>query len=317
MDVRRSPLSFALRAAATTPAHKARRRGRALRASPRQSRAAGPRPWWRRNARSGLPNVLQHGCRAAAPGLAGAGEARAKILKSRRFRPGSPARSGGHSSGSHGGAQGSGRKGPPIGTNRGATIPGRPRKPGALIQPLVRPMKNLAKRVSSSKCAVWWCFRQHPARWVRFVKDGPLNYLPIPALGKRMGEANATLAPDLGRALGSARTPFSLPSPEMRGMARRRGAWPGFRQTGPIARASPERRALTLITRASAPLGAPSRHRLAFAFHGSRTRRRLSTYGGLPESRPGTWLRATPAGAAFRPTLTTPREVAPLGGRNA
>src|SRR5262245_4589328 len=94
-----------------------------------------------------------------------------------------------------------------------------------------------------------------------------------------------------------------FPSPEMRGMARRRGAWSGFRQTGPIAPASPGRPALALMTRAPAPYGAPPRHRLAFAFHGSRTRRRLGTYGGLPESRPGTWLRATPAGAASRPQL--------------
>src|SRR5262245_22399526 len=104
--------------------------------------------------------------------------------------------------------------------------------------------------------------------------------------------------------------PFS--APEMRGMARRRGACPGLLQGGPICvRASPDRRTLTLMTRAPAPLGAPPRHRLAFAFHGSRTRRRLSTYGGLPESRPGTWLRATPAGAASRPTLMTPHESAP------
>src|SRR5262245_61828607 len=100
-------------------------------------------------------------------------------------------------------------------------------------------------------------------------------------------------------------------------MARRKGAWPGFRQTGPIARASPERRTLTLMTRAPAPLGAPSRHRMAFAFHGSRTRRRLGTHGGLPESRPGTWLRATPAGAASRPTLMTPHESAPQWTRRA
>src|SRR5262245_16452388 len=36
----------------------------------------------------------------------------------------------------------------------------------------------------------------------------------------------------------------------------------------------------------------------------------------LPGGRPGTWLRATHAGAASRPALTTPREVAPLGGRD-
>src|SRR5262245_14006626 len=125
------------------------------------------------------------------------------------------------------------------------------------------------------------------------------------------------LAPVLGRALGSARILSSLSVPRMRGMARRSGACPGFRQGGLIrVRASPDRRTLALMTRAPAPLGAPPRHRLAFAFHGSRTRRRLSTYGGLPESRPGTWLRATPAGAASRPTSYDASAEAPLSRRD-
>src|SRR5262245_6471709 len=41
-----------------------------------------------------------------------------------------------------------------------------------------------------------------------------------------------------------------------------------------------------------------------------------STPWRLPGGRPGTWLRAAHAGAASRPALTTPREVAPLGGRD-
>src|SRR5262245_40079578 len=78
-------------------------------------------------------------------------------------------------------------------------------------------------------------------------------------------EGNNSLAP-VALAGAGVRPYFpSLCSPRMRGMARRRGAWPGFRQTGPIARASPERRALALMTRAPAPLGAPPRHRSAFA----------------------------------------------------
>ena len=74
----------------------------------------------------------------------------------------------------------------------------------------------------------------------------------------------------------------------MRGMARRRGAWPGFRQTGPIARASPERRALALMTRAPAPLGAPPRHRFRFRVvrrpdpHGA-----LVPHGGCPAAARG------------------------------
>jgi hypothetical protein len=107
--------------------------------------------------------------------------------------------------------------------------------------------------------------------------------------------------------------PFSLASPEMRGMARRRGACPGLLQGGPIVtRASPDRRTLALMTRAPAPLGAPPRHRLAFAFHGSRTRRRLSTDGGLPESRPGMWLhRPHPQVPRPAPLRTTPRPKRP------
>src|SRR5262245_56904921 len=73
--------------------------------------------------------------------------------------------------------------------------------------------------------------------------------------------------PGLGSGAGVC--PYFLPfaSPEMRGMARRRGACPGLLRGGPIvSRASPDRRALALMTRAPAPLGAPPRHRSAFAF---------------------------------------------------
>src|SRR5262245_59918092 len=41
-----------------------------------------------------------------------------------------------------------------------------------------------------------------------------------------------------------------------------------------------------------------------------------STPWRLPGGRPGTWLRAAHAGGASLPALTTPREVAPLGGRD-
>src|SRR5262249_34313356 len=67
----------------------------------------------------------------------------------------------------------------------------------------------------------------------------------------------------------------SFPFPPNEGDGAPKGAWPGFRQTGPIvSRASPERRALALMTRAPAPLGAPPRHPPQFAFYGGRTRER-------------------------------------------
>src|SRR5262249_7406274 len=128
-----------------------------------------------------------------------------------------------------------------------------------------------------------------------------------------MHVANAMLAPHLGRALGSARTPVSFFVPRTRGMARRRGACPGLLQGGPIrVRASPDRRTLALMTRAPAPLGAPPRLLLVFAFQGSGPRRRLSTYGGLPESRPRTWLRKPhPRVPRPVPLRTTPRPKRP------
>src|SRR5262245_35094151 len=93
----------------------------------------------------------------------------------------------------------------------------------------------------------------------------------------------------------------SLSAPRMRGMARRRGACPGLLQSGPMfSRASPDRRALTLMTRASAPLGAPPRHRFRF-----RVVRRPDPHGAsstpwrLPGGRPGTWLH--------RPRTQVPR----------
>jgi hypothetical protein len=90
--------------------------------------------------------------------------------------------------------------------------------------------------------------------------------------GLKRREGNSSLAPV--SLPGAGIRPYSLlfASPEMRGMARRRGAWPGFRQTGPIvSRASPERRALALLRGAPAPLGAPPRHLSAFALYGGRT----------------------------------------------
>src|SRR5258705_10632717 len=58
---------------------------------------------------------------------------------------------------------------------------------------------------------------------------------------------------------------FSLP-PQARGMARRQGAWPGFRQTGPGvrgSRTSPDRRALG-VKRHAPRLAARQRGILAF-----------------------------------------------------
>jgi hypothetical protein len=96
---------------------------------------------------------------------------------------------------------------------------------------------------------------------------------------------------------------LSLPL-KARGAARREGACPGL-LTGRsgLLRTGPDRRALALMTRAPAPLGAPPRHRSAFAFYGGRTGRGPYYPGRvLPGGRPRAWVRTTPAGAASRPT---------------
>jgi hypothetical protein len=152
--------------------------------------------------------------------------------------------------------------------------------------------------------------------------DGGVYWVPaLAALGRDDSGAvhsQRYAGPSLGAGAGVCPYSLSLFVPRMRGMARLKAHGLDFaRPARFFCRASPERRALALMTRAPAPCGAPPRHRLAFAFHGSRTRRRLSTHGGLPESRPGTWLRATPAGAASRPTLMTPHESAPQWTRRA
>src|SRR5262249_55218940 len=81
------------------------------------------------------------------------------------------------------------------------------------------------------------------------------------------------IGPCFGSGPGVARIPL-LPSPsQARGMARRQGAWPGLRQTGPgvrSSRAGPERRALG-VKRHAPRLAA--RQRGIFAF------RRLTVVG--------------------------------------
>src|SRR5262249_19313152 len=100
--------------------------------------------------------------------------------------------------------------------------------------------------------------------------------------------------------------PYSVffPSPDMRGMARRRGACPGLLQGGPIrVRASPDRRTLALLRGAPAPLGAPPRHSPQLAFYGGRTR------AGPVVPRPG-----YPAAARVRgcePRTQVPRPAPP------
>src|SRR5262245_43212416 len=97
-----------------------------------------------------------------------------------------------------------------------------------------------------------------PGRQRRGLGQGPKS---------RGRVGNAILAPDLARALESARIPLSFPPPQNEGDGAPKGACPGFRQGGPIrVRASPERRTLALMTRAPAPLDAPPRHLSAFAF---------------------------------------------------
>src|SRR5262249_2304113 len=116
--------------------------------------------------------------------------------------------------------------------------------------------------------------------------------------------------PGLGRARG---LPVSFCLPQMRGVARREGAWPGFRQTGPFFTGGPGSPGpWTPMTRASASSRRATRH-YRFRVHGQSDRPAVSSAAGrLPECRPGTWLAfATLAGAASRPTFTTPRDDAP------
>ena len=116
--------------------------------------------------------------------------------------------------------------------------------------------------------------------------------------------------PQVWSGLGVARL---FPVSPMRGVARREGAWPGFRQTGPIWRAGPERRdpgahdacARVLSTRHAA---SPALRLQRFGRTGPQSLCR----GRAPRRRPGTWLTfATLAGAASRPTLATSRADAP------
>ena len=71
--------------------------------------------------------------------------------------------------------------------------------------------------------------------------------------------------PRFGRAWG---WPVSFPSPQMRGVARREGAWPGFRQTGPFFTGGPGTPGpWTPMTRASASSRRATRH-CRFRVHG-------------------------------------------------
>src|SRR5262245_43902077 len=117
------------------------------------------------------------------------------------------------------------------------------------------------------------------------------------------------LVPDLGRARESPSL-FSLPH-EGSGAPRRRMAW--ISPDRPVFHGRARNAGtLTHMTRASASSRRATRH-YRFRVHGQSDRARgLCATGRLPECRPGTWLAfATLAGAASRPTFTTPRDDAP------
>src|SRR5262244_2296300 len=118
------------------------------------------------------------------------------------------------------------------------------------------------------------------------------------------------LVPDFKSGAGE---PVSFLPLETRGVTRREDALSGSRRTArtiiPGGPGSPDPGAS-----ADAPrqLGAP-RGIYRFRVHGQSDRARgLCAAGRLPECRPGTWLAfATLAGAASRPTFTTPHDSAP------
>src|SRR5262249_17758353 len=94
----------------------------------------------------------------------------------------------------------------------------------------------------------------------------------------------------------------------------REGAWPGFRQTGPVFHGR-ARNAGTLTHMTRAPASSPARHAASFRFrvHGQSDRPRSLCRGEAARVPPGdvTWCGVTLAGAASRPTFTTPRDDAP------
>src|SRR5262249_50563841 len=99
------------------------------------------------------------------------------------------------------------------------------------------------------------------------------------------GRAHALLCPDWGRA---GESPSLFPPPR-RGWARRAGGAEGKK---PRRSARPR---LFPLSRSTVPGPRPAR----------------SSRRGFPGVRPGVQLRTTPAGAASRPTFTTPHESAP------
>src|SRR5262249_43487269 len=104
---------------------------------------------------------------------------------------------------------------------------------------------------------------------------------------------------------------LSFPS-KTRGVARREGALSGFRRTARLLGRTRIAGPLAHMTRAPASLDAP-RGITAFAFTASRTEPAVFVpRGGFPSAARGGGLRgAARAGAAPRPTFTTPRDDAP------
>src|SRR5262244_1389250 len=100
----------------------------------------------------------------------------------------------------------------------------------------------------------------------------------------------------------------------MRGVARREGAWPGFRQTGPVFHGR-ARNAGTLDAHNACVRVFPARHAASFRFrvHGQSDRPAVFVpRGGFPSAARGRDVcGVTLAGAASRPTAMTPHESAP------
>jgi len=145
--------------------------------------------------------------------------------------------------------------------------------------------------------------RSYANAWARrtrgfIVKQGCASAFAHPTRSLRLSSSkeNRPLFAALGQ--GVALIPVSSLPPQARGLARRQGAWPGLRQTGPGvrgSRAGPDRRALG-VKRHAPRLAARQRGHLGFcAFDGGRTGPARSGRRGCPSTDRGRRLRKSSA----------------------
>src|SRR5262249_38269021 len=123
------------------------------------------------------------------------------------------------------------------------------------------------------------------------------------------------VGPSFGRAWG---LPVSFSLPPTRGVARREGAWPGFRQTGPVFHGRARNAGtLTHMPRASASSRRATRHLRLYAFNGSvGPAGSLWAAGGLPAAARGRGSRL-PRSRVPHPAPPSRRlATTPLDGRD-